>query len=186
MTGTYYKVDKDKEEEFTERYNRCFDYVYSFIYARTAGDERVTEEIVQDTFASAWISQGSFSERSSYSTWVCGIAKNKLHEYYRKRTATEKHEVMDNEMMEELSSGLDLEGIVLDAEESKSINDALNNINHLYRYCLILKYLDDYSVKEIAHILGRTPKAVDGILQRAKVCFIREYLRLAGKGNVNG
>ncbi|MDF2672211.1 MAG: polymerase sigma factor, sigma-70 family [Clostridiales bacterium] len=186
MMEILFKPHKSKEDQFTEIYNQCFDYVYSFIYTRTAGNEKITEEIVQETFTAAWVSQDRFSHKSSYSTWICGIAKNKLYEYYRKKTTSEKHELVDNEIIEELSSSFNLEKIVLRNEESRSVIIALNNINTLYSYSLILKYIDDYTIKQIAQILARTPKAVDGILQRAKNSFIREYLVVSGKENEHG
>lgn len=186
MMEILFRSQKSKEEPFTEIYNQWFDYVYSFVFARTAKNVKITEEIVQETFTAAWMSQDRFSHKSSYSTWICGIAKNKLYEYYRKKTSSQKHEVMDNEIMEELSSSFDLEKIVLSGEESQSVITALNNINPLYRYSLILKYMDDYSIKQIAQILSRTPKAVDGILQRAKGSFIREYLVISRKENEHG
>ena len=186
MMEIFLNKHKSKEERFTEMYNHCFNYVYSFIYARTAGNEKLTEEIVQEAFTAAWVSQDRFSNKSSCSTWICGIAKNKLYEYYRKKTSSEKHQFIDNAILEESSSSIDLEDIVLSSEVSIQVIAALNNINEIYRYSLILKYMDDYSVKQIAKILNRTPKAVDGILQRAKGSFIREYMMITGKENEYG
>ena len=38
--------------------------------------------------------------------------------------------------------------------------------------------MDELSVKEIADLLGKTNKAVDGMLQRAKQAYINHYILL--------
>ncbi|MNP81944.1 RNA polymerase sigma factor SigX [compost metagenome] len=77
----------------------------------------------------------------------------------------------------QLSIEFSPEAVVESHETRTQVLEALNQINSLYRYTLILKYIDGYSCKEIAGILGRTNKAVDGILQKAKGSFIKEYTR---------
>lgn len=51
---------------------------------------------------------------------------------------------------------------------------------------LILKYVDDISVKEIAKDLEKSVKSVDGILQRAKIAFKKVYLNMKGYDKNHG
>ncbi|MCX7772710.1 MAG: sigma-70 family RNA polymerase sigma factor [Clostridia bacterium] len=81
------------------------------------------------------------------------------------------------EALESLESAEDAETLVLTKESRAAVERALKAVHPVYRYTLILKYLDGYKVKEIARILGRTPKAVDGILQKAKLMFRKEFER---------
>lgn len=165
------------KKQFIQIYNESFEYVYSFVYSRTAGDRQVTEEIVQETFSAAWLTLDRFREDSSYRTWLCSIAKNKLYAYYRKKTVLAKSDPYEENMDLQLSIEFSPEAVVESHETRTQVLEALNQINSLYRYTLILKYIDGYSCKEIAGILGRTNKAVDGILQKAKGSFIKEYTR---------
>lgn len=172
---------KSKERNFDELYHEVFDYVYSFVFVRTAYDARTTEDILQETFAAAWMSQEMFQNKSAYGTWICAIARNKLKEHYRKSAFAENNEIPEECLAEQIS-GFNLEETVLAGEERAQVSAALNRINPVYRYSLIMKYIDGYSVKEIAKQLGRTAKAVDGLLQKAKKCFAREYLQLEERG----
>ncbi|WKY43213.1 RNA polymerase sigma factor [Eubacteriaceae bacterium ES2] len=165
---------------FTELYNQDFNYVYSFILARTAGNSQLTEDIVQDTFASAWISLHRFDQKSSSRTWFCSIAKNKLREYYRRTIYREKFELPGDDGLAEYADSFNLEKVAFDNETRRCVIEVLSEINPLYRYALIMKYMDGLSVKEIAKVLGRSTKAVDGVLQRAKISFEKAYLKMEG------
>lgn len=175
--------NKDKREEFSELYNENFDYVYSFVFIRTACDAQITEEIVQEAFTAAWQAQDRFRNKSTFRTWLCGIAKNKLYEYYRRNAANGENQIHSIESIEEQPSGFEIESIVLKNEMKTQVLKALNQINPIYRYTLIMKYIDGYSIKEIAKHLGRTTKAVDGVLQKSKNSFIKEYIKIEERGN---
>lgn len=176
----------NKKEFFTDQYNQSFNYVYSYIFARTAGNSQLTEDIVQDTFAAAWLSLDCFDNKSSFRTWICSIAKNKLRESYRKAIYREKFEFPDSDNYLEIVSHFDLEQFVLDHETRLCVLNVLNEMNPMYRYALIMKYIDGLSVKEIAKVLGKSAKAVDGVLQRAKAVFEKAYLRMEGSDKNHG
>lgn len=169
------EVRSSKEERFTETYNTCFRSVYSFVLARTAGSRQMAEEIVQETFAAVWQSPHLFKEHSSYTTYLCGIAKNKLREQYRKRATAERFANDSAYLGYDLADNFNSEAIAISGETAQEVQKALTAIPEIYRYALVMKYIDECSVKEIARVLRRTPKAVDGLLQRAKSCFLKAY-----------
>ena len=177
MKDLIFESEKNNVKRFKQIYDQYFKYVYSFVLSRTCGDEQRTEDIVQDTFLIAWNQLNYFQRKSSYKTWLCGIAKNKLYEEYRKQVRDSNTVTLDLETIEMISSDISVERIILNEEQRKNIIKILYNLNPIYRNCLILKYMDDCSVKEIANIFGKTPKAIDGILQRAKKNFVFQYLK---------
>jgi len=176
----------NKKDYFTDQYNQNFDYVYAYIFARTAGNSQLTEDIVQETFAAAWSSLNSFNETCSPSTWFCSIAKNKLRQYYRSTICREKFEYPDSDALYDYACDFDLENLVLNEELRLRVIKVLNGIAPLYRYALIMKYMDCLSVKEIARVLARSPKAVDGVLQRAKAAFEQVYIQQEGRDGNHG
>jgi len=172
-----------REEEFSRLYSESFDYVYAFVLARTAGDGRLTEEIVQEAFTAAWLSFDRFQRTSSFQTWACSIARNKLRESYRKAIRREKREFVFKEEPADLADESNLEETVLSRETRSAVLRALSELSPSYRYALILKYVDGLSVKEVARVIGRSPKAVDGVLQRAKAAFETVYKQTEGCEN---
>ena len=58
-------------------------YLYSFALLRIH-DSQLAEDMVQETFLAALKSTSKFQGRSSERTWLTGILKNKIIDYYRK------------------------------------------------------------------------------------------------------
>jgi len=167
-----------QQETYARLYLESFDSVYAFVVSRCAGDRRMAEEIVQDAFTAAWGSFDRFRGESSFQTWVCSIARNKLNESYRKAIRREAFEFPADDEMEQLASDVPLETEVLAHETQNDVQRALQSLRAPYRYVLILRYLDGYGIAEIARAMRRTPKAIDGLLQRAKAAFERVYTEL--------
>lgn len=179
MAKNIFNFRKSNEENFKKIYEANFNYVYSFIYSRVAANKEVTEDIVQETFLSAFKGETKFKGISSYKTWLCGIARNKILNYYRDSIKNDKLSYIDE--LDCMENTVDVEMSVINDESRKIVLNTLNNIKPVYSCALILKYMDEYSVKEIAEFLCKTPKSIDGILQRAKVSFKKEYIKILGK-----
>lgn len=168
-----------KNQKFTELYDRTFDSVYGFLFARLSGDPHVTADLTQDTFLAVYQSMQDYSGRSAESTWVIAIAKNKLYDYYRSRFR-QKDWV---ESLEDIEPADDnLEDTILSVEKTDYIRKILNSLPEQYRMLLTLKYMENLKLREIAFLTGRTVKSVDGIIQRAKTTFIKTYLEYESGG----
>jgi RNA polymerase sigma-70 factor, ECF subfamily len=61
-----------------------------------------------------------------------------------------------------------------DAERRQSIEAVLGRLPEAQRDVLILKYLHEFSVQEIAQIVRKSPQAVNSLLQRARDGFRAE------------
>ncbi|MEA4938437.1 MAG: RNA polymerase sigma factor [Christensenella sp.] len=167
-----------QQETYARLYLESFDSVYAFVVSRCAGDRRMAEEIVQDAFTAAWVSFDRFHGESSFQTWVCSIARNKLNESYRKAIRREAFEFPADDALEQIAADVPLETEVLAHETQNDVQRALQSLRAPYRYVLILRYLDCCSIAQIARAMRRTPKAIDGLLQRAKAAFERVYTKL--------
>jgi len=169
-----------QQEVYARLYLQSFDSVYAFVLSRCAGDRRSAEEIVQEAFSAAWVSFNRFRGESAFQTWVCSIARNKLNESYRKAIRRETFEFPATDALEQQATEIPLETEVLAHETQDEVQRALQALRPPYRYVLILRYLDGYNIAEIARCMRRTPKAIDGLLQRAKMAFERVYTRTEG------
>lgn len=59
------------------------DHLYAFAFSRVRS-ETTAEGLVQETLLAALASDGSFTEESSEKTWLCGILKRKIVDYFRR------------------------------------------------------------------------------------------------------
>lgn len=64
------------------------DALYRFALYRVS-NASIAEDLVQDTFLAAMKAKERFSGKSSVKTWLTGILKNKVIDYYRKKDRTQ-------------------------------------------------------------------------------------------------
>jgi RNA polymerase sigma-70 factor (ECF subfamily) len=171
-----------KEEKFISLYRAFVDEIYGYVFLRTGLDAALAEDMTQDIFLDAFKGMDGFKGLCSERTWIFRIARNKLSDFYRKQYRR-KIEFIDiwDPLAEGLSDpGQDTEEIMESALESRLVCDCLGRIPHHYRVTLMLKYIDGKSVRQIANLADKSPKAIESLLQRSKNAFIKEY-RLARK-----
>jgi RNA polymerase sigma-70 factor (ECF subfamily) len=137
--------------------------VYGFIYARVGGRAHVAEDLLQETLIEAVRSASTFRGESSLRTWLCAIARRRLGRHYEseRRTAVVRAGLS-------VVPDLDPTDVGADIDRRDEVTRALGNLPPLHRQVLVLKYLDDRSVEEIAEELGRSRVQVQSMLQRAR------------------
>ncbi len=145
-----------------------------FVRPRVGGDQQTAEDVVQEAFAAALISITRFEARSSPFTWLCSIAQHKIADHYRKQLPGNGAYVdsADADGRGDFSDGSDADSPVehwIETEETRDlVQRALRQLPAIYATVLRLKYFDGLSVVEVGTRLGRSPRAVDGLLARAR------------------
>ena len=137
--------------------------VYGFVFARVGGSQAVAEDLLQETLFEAVRSASGFRGDSSLATWMCAIAKRRLARHYE---AERKAEVARHglQLVTEEDDDRDLERL----DRQDEVARALGRLSPLHRQVLVLKYLDDMSVEDIASQMGRTRTQIQSLLQRAR------------------
>lgn len=167
--------ETEKEQRFIQIYQSYTSEVYQFIYARSGFDPATAEDITQDIFLDIFKSLDRFKGFCSERTWVYKIARNKLNDFYRRQYG-QKAEICDMDEAEALHDpAQDVETHMEKSFESRFIRHCLEKIPLHYKVALLMKYADDKSVRQIAEITGKSLKATESVLQRAKTAFIKEY-----------
>ncbi len=138
-------------------------------------NEKDREEIVADIIISVLDSLPNFKFKSKFSTWVYSIARHEIIDYYRKQKI--KNIIFSKfpflEYIADKALGPEL--MYEEKELKHKIFKTFKNISEGYSNILRLKYLEDFSVKEIASELGITYKAAESKLSRARLAFRTEY-----------
>ncbi|MBU1130322.1 RNA polymerase sigma factor [Patescibacteria group bacterium] len=155
-------------------YEKYYKSIRGFVRKKVDSDEDV-EELVNIILLAGWNSLPSFSGKSSEFSWLCGIAKHKIIDYYRKKrlkivlfSAIPGIEVV-------AEKALGPEGDSLKNELKNEIKITFKKISEGYRKILRLKYIEGLKIKEIAKKLKISAKAVESRLLRARRKFKRVY-----------
>lgn len=152
-------------------YERHFDAVYRYVYTRVGRDTHCTEEIVQECWMVAVRRIRAFDPgRGSFGDWLRGIAQHEILGQQRKWARRNR---LAEEAPAPATAVTDRTGAV------DRINEVLASLPEPYETVLRAKYADQYSVAEIAQRWGRSTKAIESLLTRARMAF-REVWRGTG------
>lgn len=159
-----------KYRTFAHLYKRYSLPLMKFLIKKMGGEKEAAEEVFSQTVEAALKGYGTFRHKSSYFTWVCKIALNKMADYYRNqinersRLIAPAFEGLANIGSSELSPE---EKFAL-CELRRHLLECLNLLPYQTRRLLYLKYWRDLSHREIAEIVGSTERAIEGKIYRAK------------------
>lgn len=148
------------------------DLLYSYAFHRI-GRREVCEDLVQDCLIRGLGAWSQFRGDSQVSTWLVGILKNLIYDYFRKHSKSVEVSMVDD--MDEffLEDGHwrfeTLEGEVLQRGLHAQLSLCLEGLNDRYRIPFLLKEQDELSGEEIADILGIKVNALWIILHRARL-----------------
>jgi RNA polymerase sigma-70 factor (ECF subfamily) len=167
--------ESEKEKRFVALYQTYIDEIYQFIYARSGFIPTISEDITQDIFLDVLKGMDKFKGLCSERTWIYKIARNKLNDYYRKQynLKIDLCDINEVEQAHEPTQDIDIQ--MEKIFESRFIRGCLDRLPAHYRIALLMKYVDGKSVKQIAEIADKSPKATESMLQRAKGAFIKQY-----------
>jgi len=150
--------------------------VYGFVFARVGGHAATADDLVQETLLEAVRSAPGFRGESALTTWVCTIARRRLARHYererRQEVARQGLRLVAGGELADGGGDDDRGGSEVDQRDE--VVRALGRLSPLHRQVLVLKYLDNRSVAEIATELGRSRVQVQSLLQRARSALRRQ------------
>ncbi len=157
-------------------YQRYVRGVWRYVHTHLSRDREATDDLVSETFLAAIRTIKTFDPQlGSVYGWLLGIARNKLRDHLRRAHRVVGDPTETNAVADAGSRGPD-EGLIT-AETRDTVIRTLDTLDDDERLALEWKYVESLSVREIAERLGRTEKAVEAILYRARVSFRTIYAR---------
>lgn len=148
--------------------SRSRDVVYKYICSRLAPQIDRADDVVQDVFLAALQNLNAYRGQAVLESWLIGIADHKVKDFYRQRQrAPEPLETFENNPEAE-SFTPDLEERMDTALARKKARDVLMKLPETYRRVLISRYWEECSVRTIARRIGKTEKAIERQLSRAR------------------
>ncbi len=179
----------ETDEELFDRYERLYDNdalkvllerhreeLTFFIYGILKNMEDA-EDIMLDAYATIASRTAKFSRKSSFKTWLFGIARNLACNSLRKRRFffLPLNEEVDTA---ESDSGLP-EVELLKEERNKILYESMKAISPEYRQVLHLMYFENMEVDEIAEVMGKSKKQVYNLSTRGRQA-LKEKMEEAG------
>jgi RNA polymerase sigma-70 factor (ECF subfamily) len=148
-----------------------------YIGARVASQPDA-EEVLQDTLFAFLEAIRDFQGKSSIRTFLFSICQHKIIDFYRKKKL--KHLVFSQmpELESFVSPLLTPEATLDQTLIKEKIQRVLGRMIPVHRQVLMLKYLENVSVEDIARKLSITFKSAESRLFRARKAFVDLFLSI--------
>jgi RNA polymerase sigma-70 factor (ECF subfamily) len=135
---------------------RYLDDVFRYAMAKL----RIRED-AEDVAIEVVQSLPSPCRRQDLRLYMIGMARRKVADRMRKRS---HHELREQDHVDHM-----------DRDGFTNIEVALKKLSDDHREALVLKYIVGLSSIEVGELTGKSPKAVDSLLQRARASFATAY-----------
>jgi RNA polymerase sigma-70 factor, ECF subfamily len=160
-------------EEFIKLYDETADSLFRHCYFKVSNRE-LALDLVQETFARTWEYIASGKEVNNIKGFLFKVANNLIIDEYRKK------KVVSLEVLQE-SIGFDAptqdhKKTVFNVEVD-TILTHIKKLDTKYREVILMRYVNDYSPKEIAQMLGESENAVSVRINRG-LKKVQEMLKL--------
>ena len=165
-------------------FNRYADPLYAFIYHQLDGNRADVEDIWQETLMAAVDGLPAYRGKSRLFSWLCSIARHKIIDHIRQQDRR-RAEVFSDLPENAVSKLLELdhlpEDLVLRQSTRIQVVEVLTMLPDAYRSALIARYADGKSVSEVAKVIGKSYKATESLLSRAREAFRENLSRMEGE-----
>ena len=165
------RKDRKATAEFVARFA---DQVHGYVRQRLAPRTDLVDDPMQEVFLAALKGLPSFAGRSSLRAWLLGIARHKVQSHYRahlRRSETTSEFGDDSAFVPVELPRFD--ELIDRAKLREKTRRVLSQLPEAYGYALLWRYWEKRSVREIAAETGRTEKAGERLLARARAQFKR-------------
>lgn len=173
------RVLNGDEYSFEVFFNTYFPRIYRFALLRLDHDHNLAEDTAQIVLCQAISKLSTYRGEAPLFSWLCTFCRYEISKQRKARgraqgaaTLTEDDPVVRSALDSLLSaSGNDPDVAAYQAELSQLVKVALDHLPALYADTLECKYVHGYSVRDIADRIGKSEKATESILSRAKTAF---------------
>ncbi|WP_197717215.1 ECF subfamily RNA polymerase sigma factor, BldN family [Glycomyces terrestris] len=165
---------------FGEIYDRYSDTVYRYIYFRV-NNAQLAEDLASETFLRALRRISSFSwQGRAFGAWLVTIARNLVVDHFksgRYRLEIVKPDVLGADQ-QETDPATSPETAALEKLTNATLLTAVKKLNPDQQECIVLRFLQGFTVAETARTMGKNEGAVKALQYRA----VRTLARLLPDG----
>ncbi|MDH3192907.1 MAG: sigma-70 family RNA polymerase sigma factor [Acidimicrobiia bacterium] len=161
------RTTTDLETRFRELYDAALPVVYGFVLFRVGRNRELAEDLTAETFAAAVSEFRAGRPEVVTVSWLRTVARRRIIDYWRHQSVVDLN--ASKLFQRQWTDG------AADYVERERVMAALEQIRKSQRRALILQHVEQLTVAEVAAVLGRSEKAVESILSRARVAFRAAY-----------
>ena len=148
-------------QAFSKLYESYVDRIYKYFFYKTKTIEEA-QDLTSLVFEKALKNLRQFKKKVSFQAWLFTIARNSIYDYWRT-----KKKNLNLDQISQLPSKEDVLEKVIVKEEQTKVLSALSKLNDEQKEVLILRFINNLNVREVAKIINKTEVNVRIIQHRA-------------------
>ena len=168
------RIEQADESAFSELYRAFSRKLYAYVL-RHLGDPAQAEEIVSDTLYEVWRQPARFRGESQFSTWLIGIARNKVLMAFRGRKPDAVHDDIDTAADTLATDEPGAFEILAGQQRSEGVLHCMSKLSNEHRECVHLVFFEGFSLAEVASLQACPENTVKTRLfharQKLKTCL---------------
>jgi len=168
LAGAVARVDSAEFDRLVEQHRAAV----ARLAHRLLGWPQDVEDVVQDVFLAAWKGLPRFRGGANLGTWLTRITINKCRNHRRREMLRLKWLWARRAVGVAAVAGAD--EAAMGAETLEQVRSGVRRLPVRYREIVVLRYLEQMPIEEIAEVLGLTRGNVEVRLHRARERLRRE------------
>lgn len=155
-------------EAFAKLYDEYVKRIYTFVYFKVSSHEEA-EDITSEVFLRTWNYLNEKKEINSFGGLVYKIARNCVIDFYRAKSTkpeTLRIEIEDGKLIE-FGDGGRWYASLFEKMEVAEILSAIKKMKQEYQEVIILRFVNELKIEEIASIMNKGQVSVRVTLHRA-------------------
>lgn len=153
------KVQNGDAEAFAKIYDEYIDKIYRFAYFRVNSPEEA-EDLTSQIFTKVLEYILSGKEIINLQALIYTITKSQIADKYR-------HQIKEVSLDQSFAETVDISAKIELKDDSIKVEQVLKNLKGEAKEAIVLRYVEEHSIKEVAKILGKTEGAVRVMIHRA-------------------
>lgn len=159
-------ISLQRGDAFAQLYERTHVMVYRYIHGLLGGSSEDVEDLTAETFMRAWKTRGRFEgDDGAALGWLLKIARHLVIDVYRRRSTRSGDEPLNEMNLSSPQAGP--EDRLLADEQIEKLLHALDALPVEQREMVVLRYVLDWRVKQVAQYMGLAENTVSVTLRRA-------------------
>lgn len=159
------------KKEFIQAYQAFGDAIFRHCYFRVF-DRETALDLTQETFKKTWIYTAKGKKIDNVRAFLYKTAANLVIDHKRRKRPISLEMLKD----QGIEPGATYDENIYSQVDAQQAIGVIRKLDDKSRQVLLLRFVDEYSPKEIAKIIGRSQNVVSVRLNRAKE-KLRELLR---------
>ena len=163
-------VKKKDSEAFIKAYDLYVDQIFRFVYFKV-GSKEEADDLTSIVFLKTWnyVQESRLEDFKTLKSLIYKIARTSIIDYYRKNSNFHKV-ALENKEGEQIDIKDEKQDIARQAEINSDfgiIEQKLKELKDEYREVIVLRFIDELNIKEIAAILDKPKNNVRVLVHRA-------------------